>query len=1004
MAFFILLVFLVSPFTYAAETLRSWTTVRKEQGLMVNYVASIVEAPDGAIWFGTAIGVSRFDGRSWTHHTPENGLPGFLVSHVHVDEEGSVWAASGEGYPTFTDPWLARLKDGVWESFKLPGQRTAVRQMTNVRTGGFCVTTRNGVFYFDKDRWRSITVEDGLASNSVTCMIEQSDGAVLAAHSRRRWGFLPVEEHAAVISIQIPGREGWIPHPLSADLKDVSISAVAQDPSGGLWFGTREEGIRVYTNGKWRSVTVDDGLPSNRITVLTITKKGEVWAGSTAGIGLLKDYRGTQWELFTERDVLPSDGVNAIVSMTDGSIWVGTRAGAARYADTGWVHHAGPFSGVRGPISIELSLNGDLWASTERGLFPYQAEAWQQSYTFDPPTPVIDLISCPDGSMWALTPRSVLRLTGDTWNAVDVQSQTLDWRDRFFAIAPRRNGGCWLGGRTGVYSFDGQNLERLDFDIDGRIRVLFEQSDGTLWIGGIRDLYRYREGVVTRVDEIETFGLTGPESIIETSVGDLWVAFMSGVWRLRKGEWQPLPEGRATGFEGTTSLFESSRGTIWLASRIEGAIHTDGKTWTRYGAKSGLPSSWVWDVTEDAEGNLWFATLAGLGCYLPDTAPPETELLDPPVKVAPLEPVIMRLAAQDSWLETPESELQFSWRIDGNDWSPFNTENRVLLERLRAGNHMFEVRSMDRQFNVDPTPAVVTFEVLAPVFRRPWFRALSGFSFVVLVLTSGAAIHRSRRLKLAQQQLIDELESELQEAHEMQMSLLPSGPVDGDRVKAAGRCIPANHVGGDYYSFDWMEGGDTFVFGAADVSGKAMKAAVRVMQLSGMYRYELRADRTPAQVLKGLHWSLLDHLDDASFVTGCLGSLNAKTGHVLLANSGHPYPIHLTPDGGLREIEMPSLPMGITLPSGVSHTVAEGELTLRTGDTLIFYTDGITDLQDAAGEFYGDERFFAVLKRLARKPPTELVDELMDELGRFKGKAAQTDDVTVVAVMWQEGV
>ena len=234
----------------------------------------------------------------------------------------------------------------------------------------------------------------------------------------------------------------------------------------------------------------------------------------------------------------------------------------------------------------------------------------------------------------------------------------------------------------------------------------------------------------------------------------------------------------------------------------------------------------------------------------------------------------------------------------------------------------------------------------------------------------------------------------------MQMSLLPSGTIDTDQVQAAGRCVPANHVGGDYYSFDWMGEGETFVFGAADVSGKAMKAAVRVMQLSGMFRYELRSDRTPSEILKGLHGSLLDQLDDASFVTGCLASLNAASGHVQLANGEHPYPIHLTQDGNLNEIEMPSIPLGMTLPFGVTHNVAEQEVTLKPGETLVFYTDGMTDLQDEHGEFYGEERFLETLKKFAGKSPTDLVDVLMDELGKFKGKAAQADDVTVVAVMW----
>lgn len=82
-----------------------------------------------------------------------------------------------------------------------------------------------------------------------------------------------------------------------------------------------------------------------------------------------------------------------------------------------------------------------------------------------------------------------------------------------------------------------------------------------------------------------------------------------------------------------------------------------------------------------------------------------------------------------------------------------------------------------------------------------------------------------------------------------------------------------------------------------------------------------------------------------------------ETGQVALANGGHPYPIVLTREGELREIEMPSLPLGMALPFGVTHNVAELGVEMATGIPLIFYSDGITDIQDEDGEFYGDERF-----------------------------------------------
>ncbi len=96
-------------------------------------------------------------------------------------------------------------------------------------------------------------------------------------------------------------------------------------------------------------------------------------------------------------------------------------------------------------------------------------------------------------------------------------------------------------------------------------------------------------------------------------------------------------------------------------------------------------------------------------------------------------------------------------------------------------------------------------------------------------------------------------------AHDMQMGLLPTESLRCDRFEVFGRCLPANHVGGDYFHYFWLGEKDrNLAFGAADVSGKAMEAAVRVMQLSGIFRYEFRSGRALAEMLEGLHHVLLD--------------------------------------------------------------------------------------------------------------------------------------------------
>jgi len=243
------------------------------------------------------------------------------------------------------------------------------------------------------------------------------------------------------------------------------------------------------------------------------------------------------------------------------------------------------------------------------------------------------------------------------------------------------------------------------------------------------------------------------------------------------------------------------------------------------------------------------------------------------------------------------------------------------------------------------------------------------------------------------------LETELQEAHDMQMGLLPRDPVRERGFEVVGRCLPANHVGGDYFTYFWLDDDRKILgFGAADVSGKAMQGAVRAMQLSGMLHYEVRAAQAPIDVLRNLNLVLQEQFDAASFVTCCLGTLDLETGEMVLANSGHPYPYRVSADGDLQMIELMSVPLGMTLPPEVDTAPKEAHVFLDFGDMLVLYSDGVTDMQNAAGEFYEEARLEALLKEHAGASADGLIDTVVDDLVRFRASAAQTDDVTLLVI------
>ena len=277
-----------------------------------------------------------------------------------------------------------------------------------------------------------------------------------------------------------------------------------------------------------------------------------------------------------------------------------------------------------------------------------------------------------------------------------------------------------------------------------------EARDGALWLGlreGVVRVSGGREQLFTAADGIPG----GPARVIvESRSGEIWVSTpFEGVARYDRKVWSSVPEGDETTLSGVRRIFEAEDGTFWLASAGDGAIHTDGFTWTRYGAVSGLPSVQVWDIAQDAGGRLWFATAGGLARHVPDREAPETLILGAPEQVAPYQSVLLRFSGQDAWKRTPSNALQFSWRLDTGPWAPYGPEDQVLMSDLRPGSHTFEVRAIDREFNVDGTPARHTFAAQAPVWQRPWFIAMSSLSVIALAISSGYALQRNRRWREA---------------------------------------------------------------------------------------------------------------------------------------------------------------------------------------------------------------------------------------------------------------
>lgn len=233
---------------------------------------------------------------------------------------------------------------------------------------------------------------------------------------------------------------------------------------------------------------------------------------------------------------------------------------------------------------------------------------------------------------------------------------------------------------------------------------------------------------------------------------------------------------------------------------------------------------------------------------------------------------------------------------------------------------------------------------------------------------------------------------ELRLARVIQQTLLPQALPDlpGWRLEALYR--PARAVGGDFYDFIDLPGGRlALVIG--DVTDKGTPAALVMAATRAILRAASARVTAPGQVLAEANAALQPDLPPRMFATCFYAVLDPATGQVAFANAGHDQPYLRRRTGEVVALQARGMPLG-ALP-GMRYE--EGAVTLAPGDGLLFYTDGVAEAHDPAGEMYGFPRLKTFVAGRAIGPG--LISALLSDLAGFTGPGwEQEDDVTLVVL------
>jgi len=243
-------------------------------------------------------------------------------------------------------------------------------------------------------------------------------------------------------------------------------------------------------------------------------------------------------------------------------------------------------------------------------------------------------------------------------------------------------------------------------------------------------------------------------------------------------------------------------------------------------------------------------------------------------------------------------------------------------------------------------------------------------------------------------------ESELKIAKTIQMSFLPKHfPPFPQNVEfdIYATLESAKEVGGDLYDFFLLDA-DHLFFSIGDVSGKGVPAALFMAAAKTLMKGTASRETTPSDVLAQVNRELCLENESMMFVTVFCGILNFRTGELLYSNAGHNPPLFLRRG---QPPEWLPLPDGFFLGTMEEAVYETRQLLLAPGDTLLLYTDGVTEAMDAAKGFYGEERLIHLAAEGSLKPPEELVREVLGSVRAFAGSEPQSDDITLLALTFR---
>ncbi len=755
-----------------------------EQGLPQNVIHAVLQTRGGYIWLGTEEGLARFDGVKFTVFDKNNtpALKSNWINELYEDKAGHLWIGTSGG-------GLTCLRGGKFFTY---GAREG---LTGTKIEGMCEDGRGtlwagtdgeGVFQSKGDRFTPFKGDRALTGNKIRALY------------RDRQGNLWVGTYSGLNRIAGGGVTTYTTE--NSGLAHNNVRAICEDNRGRLWIGT-QDGLNCMEGKNFHTFTTEHGLKDNQVQVLLEDKDRGLWIGTANGVHRLAgadtdtlDFRENCSHRLGEQDIC------SLMEDREGALWIGTyNSGIHRFrkgrfttftASEGIAHHVAK--------CVLQTGGGSLWVGTDGGLSRIKntGGAFGKGETLVKGIHVTSLHQGRRGNLWIGTDRALNYLENPGQAAPGNCRPAVIWGGGLYihAIYQDREGNLWVGTAKGLKCFREGIQVPLPFPRNnenkaltaGPTYVILQGRQGGLRFGTRKGLFLFREGGLTAYTAGNGTGLDndGIKSLYEDGNGSLWIGTRGGLARLKNGKIASITTGDGLFNDTIHQVLEDGANNLWMScnkgvfrvakKEVEDFFdrNTDSVHCAAYNEADGMKSRECNGATQPAgcksmDGKLWFPTMDGVVMIEPDNL--RDNPLEPPVMIESIRAdkaeMLTGPAAVDENITVPPGvnrlvisytalsfqvpgRVRFKTRLEGYDeeWTEEAGRRSFDYTHLGPGDYTFRVMACNNDGVWNRLGASVSFYVRPTFFQTPWFYVLCAAALLGLFFLGHRL--RVRRLKV----------------------------------------------------------------------------------------------------------------------------------------------------------------------------------------------------------------------------------------------------------------